>query len=64
MWIESQRMTVSEAAGRLGYASDAAFSRAFKRVVGAPPSDVRKRRIRNAQRSRLAQRAARTNNLA
>ena len=61
MWIESQRMTVSEAAGRLGYASDAAFSRAFKRVVGAPPSDVRKRRARLAQRSRVSQTASSTN---
>jgi AraC-like DNA-binding protein/uncharacterized cupin superfamily protein len=64
MWIESQRMTVSEAAGRLGYASDAAFSRAFKRVVGTPPSDMRKRRARNLQRSRASQTALRTNNLA
>jgi AraC-like DNA-binding protein/mannose-6-phosphate isomerase-like protein (cupin superfamily) len=64
MWIESQRMTVSEAAGRLGYASDAAFSRAFKRVVGAPPSDVRKRRARVIQRSRASQAALRTNNRA
>jgi AraC-like DNA-binding protein len=64
MWIESHRMTVSEAAGRLGYASDAAFSRAFKRVVGAPPSDVRKRRARNAQRSKTSQTASRTNNRA
>src|SRR5688572_377551 len=62
MWIESQRMTVSEAAGRLGYASDAAFSRAFKRVVGAPPSDMRKRRARIIQRSRASQAALRTNN--
>lgn len=64
MWIESQRMTVSEAAGRLGYASDAAFSRAFKRVVGTPPSDMRKRRARNIQRSRASQTALRTTNRA
>lgn len=64
LWIESQRMTVSEAAGRLGYASDAAFSRAFKRVVGAPPSDVRKRSARTTQRSKASQTASRTDNRA
>lgn len=64
VWIESQRMTVSEAAGRLGYASDAAFSRAFKRVMGSPPSDMRRRRTRNLQRSKTSQTALRTNSRA
>jgi AraC-like DNA-binding protein len=30
--------TVAEVAGRLGYRSEAAFSRAYKRVIGVPPS--------------------------
>lgn len=34
---------LGEAAGRLGYQSEAAFSRAFKRVVGVPPGQVRRR---------------------
>lgn len=40
-WIARDRMRVSEAGRRLGYESEAAFSRAFKRVVGAPPGRVR-----------------------
>jgi len=33
--------TVSELAGRLGYRSDAAFSRAFKRQMGVSPGSIR-----------------------
>ena len=36
--------SVAAIANRVGYASEAAFSRAFKKVVGAPPSEWRKRR--------------------
>jgi AraC-like DNA-binding protein len=32
---------IAVAATRLGYESEAAFSRAFKRVIGAPPSHFR-----------------------
>lgn len=34
--------TVAELAGRLGYRSEAAFARAFKRTTGAPPGSVRR----------------------
>jgi AraC-like DNA-binding protein len=34
--------TVAEVAGRLGYRSEAAFSRAFKRVVGTSPGSARR----------------------
>lgn len=34
--------TVGELAARLGYRSEAAFARAFKRVVGTPPGAVRR----------------------
>jgi AraC-like DNA-binding protein len=34
--------TVGELAARLGYRSEAAFARAFKRVVGLPPGAVRR----------------------
>jgi AraC-like DNA-binding protein len=35
--------TVGELAGQLGYRSEAAFARAFKRVMGVPPGAVRRR---------------------
>jgi AraC-like DNA-binding protein len=41
LWLQRDRMRVSLAAERLGYESEAAFSRAFKRVFGAPPSSYR-----------------------
>lgn len=40
-WIEQEGMRVAVAAGRLGYDSEASFSRAFKRIIGVPPSAVR-----------------------
>jgi len=44
-WLKAKRMTVAEAAGKLGYDSQAAFSRAFKRVAGRPPSALRREGI-------------------
>jgi AraC-like DNA-binding protein len=41
LWLQRDRLRVSAAADRLGYESEAAFSRAFKRVLGAPPSHFR-----------------------
>ena len=41
--LGSGRHTVAELAGRLGYRSEAAFSRAFKRVVGIAPGAARQR---------------------
>ena len=35
--------TAAELANRLGYRSEAAFSRAFERVVGTPPATLRRR---------------------
>jgi AraC-like DNA-binding protein len=37
--------SVAAVAGRVGYESEAAFSRTFKKVVGAPPSQWRKARL-------------------
>jgi len=37
-------MAVGEIAGRVGYESEAAFNRAFRRLVGAPPSTWRRGR--------------------
>ncbi|MFL6697818.1 MAG: AraC family transcriptional regulator [Vitreoscilla sp.] len=40
-WIVQDGMRVAVAADRLGYDSEASFSRAFKRVIGHPPSAAR-----------------------
>lgn len=40
-WLRTGSMTVAEAAARLGYESDAAFSRAFKRTMGLSPGSAR-----------------------
>jgi AraC-like DNA-binding protein len=37
--------TVANIAGRVGYDSEAAFSRAFKKAMGAPPSEWRNQRV-------------------
>jgi AraC-like DNA-binding protein len=34
-----------EGADRLGYRSEAAFARAFKRVIGVPPGAVRRQAV-------------------
>ncbi len=39
-WLRAER--VSDVAARLGYLSEAAFSRAFKRLVGRAPSELRR----------------------
>jgi AraC-like DNA-binding protein len=40
--LQEEGATVGELAHRLGYRSEAAFARAFKRVVGIPPGAVRR----------------------
>ena len=40
-WIAHDNMRVAVAADRLGYDSEASFSRAFKRIIGHPPSAAR-----------------------
>jgi AraC-like DNA-binding protein len=42
--LASTKDTVAVIAGRVGYDSEAAFSRAFKKIVGSSPSDWRKHR--------------------
>jgi AraC-like DNA-binding protein len=39
--LQTEGATVAELADRLGYRSEAAFARAFKRVVGIPPGAVK-----------------------
>jgi AraC-like DNA-binding protein len=42
VWLRQGRWTVSQVAARLGYDSEASFSRAFKRFVGVPPGTLRR----------------------
>jgi AraC-like DNA-binding protein len=44
-WLAAERLSVGEVAARLGYESEPAFSRAFKRIVGKPPSELRHRAV-------------------
>ncbi|MCM5682366.1 AraC family transcriptional regulator [Schlegelella sp. S2-27] len=44
-WIAQDGMRIAVAAHRLGYDSEASFSRAFKRVIGHPPSVARGERL-------------------
>ena len=41
VWLSRDRLSISEVANRLGYQSEPAFSRAFKRLQGVPPSMFR-----------------------
>ena len=41
-WLNEDRVTLAELANRLGYQSEAAFSRAFKRFNGISPGAVRR----------------------
>jgi AraC-like DNA-binding protein len=40
--LQTEATTAAELAGRLGYQSEAAFARAFKRVTGMPPGAVKR----------------------
>ena len=40
--LRDEGATIGELADRLGYRSEAAFSRAFKRVIGVSPGAVRR----------------------
>jgi AraC-like DNA-binding protein len=46
--FEREGATVAEVADRLGYRSEAAFARAFKRVTGVPPGAAKRRAVANA----------------
>ena len=41
--LKDEGTTVAELAQRLGYRSEAAFARAFKRVLGVTPGAVKRR---------------------
>jgi AraC-like DNA-binding protein len=42
-WLQRDRARIADVAQKLGYESEAAFSRAFKRIMGTPPSHFRAR---------------------
>lgn len=46
-WISRDGMRVATAANRLGYDSEASFSRAFKRIIGHAPSELREKAVAN-----------------
>jgi AraC-like DNA-binding protein len=41
-WLKESDATISQLATKLGYESEAAFSRAFKRLMGISPGAARK----------------------
>jgi len=43
IWLKEDRLTLAETADRLGYGSEAAFSRAFKRRFGMAPGGLKRR---------------------
>jgi AraC-like DNA-binding protein len=45
--LRDKRLTVAKVANRFGYESEPSFSRAFKRLVGVPPSALRRSPIYN-----------------
>ncbi|MFP2903471.1 AraC family transcriptional regulator [Pyxidicoccus sp. 3LFB2] len=42
-WLQEDKAALGEVASRLGYQSEAAFSRAFKRFIGVSPGAVRRK---------------------
>jgi AraC-like DNA-binding protein len=57
-WLKEEDVTIAEAASRLGYESEAAFSRAFKRFVGVSPGAARSRTSAPRQRVERTERLA------
>lgn len=48
-YLRTANESISSIAGRVGYDSEAAFSRAFKKSVGAPPSEWREQHLATVQ---------------
>lgn len=51
-WLAQESISIESVAEQLGYASQAAFSRAFKRINGQPPGALRQARRRAAHAAR------------
>jgi len=52
-WLRNDRLTVAETAARLGYESEASFSRAYKRLMGSPPSAARRNELQEKENGAL-----------
>ena len=50
-WLKEEEATIGELANRLGYQSEAAFSRAFKRIIGISPGAVKRNQTRDSASS-------------
>ncbi|WP_432346806.1 AraC family transcriptional regulator [Shinella yambaruensis] len=48
-WFRRDKLSIDTAARRLGFGSQAAFARAFKRVVGEPPGQTRRKAATGAE---------------
>lgn len=60
-WLKEDGSALGELAIRLGYQSEAAFSRAFKRFIGVSPGTIRRRGyVTNGQRVAAADRGGRS----
>jgi AraC-like DNA-binding protein len=44
-WLRGKDMAIADVASRLGYESEASFSRAFKRITGISPGAVRRQKL-------------------
>ena len=53
-WLEEHDEPLASLASRVGYQSEAAFSRAFKRFMGVPPGAVEQRRAVAAENATVA----------
>lgn len=49
-WIKEDNLPLGEMANRLGYESEAAFSRAFKKVIGHSPGSMRRKKAYEADK--------------
>ena len=47
-WFRRDKLAIDTAARRLGFGSQAAFARAFKRIVGEPPGHTRRKTVASA----------------
>lgn len=54
-WLKADNSPLSDFASRLGYESEAAFSRAFKRFIGVSPGSVRRERQSKVARHSLTE---------
>jgi AraC-like DNA-binding protein len=50
LWLEEEDTTLAALAGRLGYRSEAAFGRTFKRFAGVSPGAVRRASVPRSER--------------